>query len=47
MRNRNKTRVYQFSVSFPNLMNVIAMLFGINVVLICEVVTIKREITEV
>jgi hypothetical protein len=42
MRNRNKTRVHQFSVSFANLMNVIAMLFGIDVVLICKVVTIKK-----
>jgi len=46
IRNRNKTRIHQFSVSFANLMNVIAMLFGINV-LIRKVVTIKREMLEV
>jgi hypothetical protein len=47
IRNRNKTRVHQFSVGFANLLNVFAMFFGINVVLICKVITIKREIMEV
>jgi len=43
IRNRNKTRVHQFSVTFANLMNVIAMPFGITVALIRKVVRIKRE----
>jgi len=47
IRNRDKTYLHQFSVSFANLMDVIARFFGTNVVLICKVVTIKREIMEV
>ena len=44
---RSVRAIHQFSVSFANLMDVIAMLFGINMVLICKAVTIKREMMEV